>query len=499
MPKAWDEPINAILRLQARLWRPLQRAPSSEALTSFGSCSLSDIRLGLECWNIESYGLATEEAYTRVAMDALPTLNVCCGVAGGASPPQACANGGFTYSRCCACFPGALRVIKQLSKLLDGFYKDLHVDMDALQETIELAGNATAEAEVVSARLISGGQRESLGFSLTSYVFGLLCLRAIMSPAEAEVPKMHHLIGGALTKTRLRPPLFLAGASEDGLSSVFNPFVGRWHGSHFPVFDHFKPVAGPPREGQMLDFLGMTLKADQECPSTEQDQDLTPSRFHRCRGHAEGRLRLTYPLLDEEYFEWAAVLAAAAAAATRGGPFAMAEIGSGPRAPWATRAAVAFNRLAHSDAACDVFAVDPALGAQARAALLRQAEENLPPGRCHFATEQGYVGVPGGARLLEALERASVRAAAWDLVDMDCQGGELEILRFELPALSARARMLHVSTHGREIHWEVLARLRAAGWHVPVEFTTMSAGSVGGLGPFLCRDGHITAYSPAFA
>eukprot|EP00933_Yihiella_yeosuensis_P083540 TRINITY_DN9777_c0_g1_i2.p1 TRINITY_DN9777_c0_g1~~TRINITY_DN9777_c0_g1_i2.p1 ORF type:complete len:345 (-),score=45.25 TRINITY_DN9777_c0_g1_i2:224-1258(-) len=208
-----------------------------------------------------------------------------------------------------------------------------------------------------------------------------------------------------------------------------------------------------------------------------------------------------WPLLDENYFEWEVVLQAAAHASSRswnsGGHsgFAMAEIGAGPVAIWAMRSGVAYHRLAPLNSSCVLLAVEPAWADSAEL-LYEELDINLPPERCRVVAVPKILEEAGPGGLVNQLDRASMGAQKWDLVDMDCQGCELQVIREELRELASRVLRLHISTHTRAIHEEILSLLRAAGWFIDAEFTFLSISTIKGLGPFPCRDGHITAFPP---
>jgi hypothetical protein len=51
----------------------------------------------------------------------------------------------------------------------------------------------------------------------------------------------------------------------------------------------------------------------------------------------------------------------------------------------------------------------------------------------------------------------------WDLLDIDAQGMEHPFLHGIVGWLRHRVRRLHVSTHDRAIHWEILQWLKEMG------------------------------------
>jgi len=99
--------------------------------------------------------------------------------------------------------------------------------------------------------------------------------------------------------------------------------------------------------------------------------------------------------------------------------------------------------------------------------------------------------------LLHLLSDLVPPSGFWDLVDIDAQGAEDGMLtEASLEAFAHLVRRFHISTHSRSIHWNLLARFRAAGWLVPIEYVPLSVGHVSRLGPFPALDGHFTAFPP---
>lgn len=303
------------------------------------------------------------------------------------------------------------------------------------------------------------------------------------------------LVGDRLVRARPRLSWLVQSPNERKRHLVFNPFgqIG-WQGPHLFVFNLFPPSLGPVREGHVRSFLG--VEEEREALSS-----LAPGRF-LFQGALGENTFMDWPVLDEEYFEWAAVLEAAAIASSRSwsdgarSGFAMAEIGSGLAATWGIRAAVAFHRLAPPTSPCLLLAVEPDWASASQDSLRHALDINIPSQRCRMVTEAAPMKGDLLPSLAEVLDRAMGRRSRWDLVDLDCQECELLVVREELPELASRALRLHLSTHSRAIHQEALGRLRAAGWAVEVEYAWNSAATVGGLGPFVSRDGHITARPP---
>merc|ERR1712110_377585 len=99
-------------------------------------------------------------------------------------------------------------------------------------------------------------------------------------------------------------------------------------------------------------------------------------------------------------------------------------------------------------------------------------------------TLQEYIGGPASKPLWSLLD--IVRSeGVWDLIDLDCQGAELAIIRKELVHLTPRVRMMHISTHSRDIHHEILGLLLETSWAVQVEFACHSAPRFEKFGSFV--------------
>ncbi|CAE8623757.1 unnamed protein product, partial [Polarella glacialis] len=103
---------------------------------------------------------------------------------------------------------------------------------------------------------------------------------------------------------------------------------------------------------------------------------------------------------------------------------------------------------------------------------------------------EGFITDTAG--LIGLLQNSGARKAVWDLIDVDAQGAELEMFRGNLEWFSAHARRLHISTHSRAIHKEILGTLRLLGWTVLMDFPCLSSPRVGALGKLVSMDGHMT-------
>ena len=272
-----------------------------------------------------------------------------------------------------------------------------------------------------------------------------------------------------------------------GNSCILNMFHQTCTKPHFKVFEAFPPVYGPAAEGRFLDFLGISNPVQEHCQETQLAL-YAPGRCFECLWFKEALpLPRFWPILDEEYLEWADILSSALDAARQQRPFKMLDIGAGSYGVWGTRAAKAFLRHASPEQSCKLLLVEPfELGD--RGVLQRHLAENFPEGRCNFSVHDDFLETPEQLKTL-------VGGEVWDLLDMDAQGYEHPLLKGLVPWLLGRVRRLHISTHERWIHRDILGWLKEAGWHVPVHFPTLSVSGMSsiGHGTFVTADGHITA------
>eukprot|EP00439_Symbiodinium_sp_Y106_P021875 s2907_g2.t1 len=266
-----------------------------------------------------------------------------------------------------------------------------------------------------------------------------------------------------------------------------NLFKGTCEKKHLPIFENFPALAGPGQEGFILDFLGVSMPAHVDCEHTSL-AFFAPGRSMPCEYLKSGKtLPRIWPMLDEEYLEWADSLTAGFRAAKAARPFRMAELGSGAFGIWAMRAAKAFAQFAAPDVPCLLLLVEPfAMGDGSE--LQTHVAMNLPPGRCEFQVHSDLLET--GAQLQTLLGDTHT----WDLVDIDIEGAEMTLLPDIFSWLSRRVRRLHISTHGREIHWTLLELMQRS-WHVTAHYPSQTVIGLRdlGLGEFMTMDGHISA------
>ena len=293
-------------------------------------------------------------------------------------------------------------------------------------------------------------------------------------------------------KTKSRQSVYELQLSH-GNGCIVNIFHETCDKPHFRIFHAFPPVHGPATEERFLDFLGISNPVEGHCYETQLAL-YAPSRSFECLWlHQNVPLPRFWPILDEEYLEWADILSSSFDAASHRRSFRMADIGSGAYGLWAARAAKAFLRHAEPWQGCKLLLVEPfELGDHS--VLQSHLAWNFPEGRCNFVVHE---------EMLKSSEqlKALLDGEPWDLVDIDAQGYEHPLLKGLASWLLGRVRRLHISTHDRWKHWEIIGWLKDAGWHVPVHYPTLSTSGMTSIGleNFLNADGHITAVLPTLA
>lgn len=395
----------------------------------------------------------------------------------------------FTLESCCPCFGTVWRVFWAFKNATGEFIETLAADADMHTRGLRsvfsprtLFRRAGPEVRAILRRKVMS--------TLQSTWRTLLPIAAVADPHAGDVESMAGIICQFQVKQRERYDFILN--APDGC--VVNTFMQECSAKHSAGFLELPPIQGPAPEGHVLDFLGIATKSELACSAADLRMSaLAPNRHLLCNGYTRGDWPRRWPILDEEYFEWVDVLGAAMGAARRGDGFAMAEIGSGPFGIWAVRGAVAFHRLAAEADPCHILVVEPfGFGEPDEIHLQQHLSTNLPFGRClvqsHTAKVRdlesaiGLLDKTGGGRI-------------WDLVDVDTDSTE-RYLFSDLTPWASRVRRLHISTHMRLIHFEILEKLRKAGWTVPMHFPTTGVSSFGKLGRFTSMDGHITAIPP---
>ncbi len=277
---------------------------------------------------------------------------------------------------------------------------------------------------------------------------------------------------------------------------------------HHPVFAHFKPIYVKIPAGYGLDLLGTKVRCQFIAGLTTYPpgSKLTPD-----------------PLIDEEYFEWIDLLESVVAAT---GSYTMIELGAG-YGRWAVRAAFAMKRR-HPQMPYRLIAVE-AEPVVYRWMHMHFTDNGIDPAQhslIHGAVCEApgdvlfYVGGPRGSRfdrspdswygqfLVNAhdLDSESVpdgeysgfqvnrHQSGWrsvrvpgvtlsgilkdlervDLIDMDIEGQELPAVQLNIEELNAKAKRLHIGTHGKEVEDQLRLLLSAQDWECQFEYTGCS-------------------------
>lgn len=469
-------------------WRPLQ-----------DQCSLVDLEVGIECLKTGPILKFRDNEPQAVALK----FWSCCWLQAGNKDAE-CWDESRSSAQCCRCFAGIVESIAKFYLSSDTFIQGLVIRPDFFADTLRSLSNVTVSMHGVG-RL---GSRQDGAVTLLSKLRGgidemfarTVGIRAFIDSAQPDLHLQFDIVRQLYAVQAQKASLSLFVARGGDL--LMNTFTKEQYLQHLPIFSLFPPKSGPPPQGHILDFLGVATAESASCWPDE----LVTNRLLECRAFADGLPHSQqWPVLDEEYFEWLDVLQSAVSAARRVHPsLAVAEVGTRDEVTWGVRAAVAFNELAPDHAPCLVLAVD----VQERDASVRAKHlaENLPHARCNVQAVVAHVGSSASlTRILDAValsNRSMMEprtAPVWDLIDLDCQRAELEIVRAELSQLAVRVRRLHISTHGRAIHREILIRLREGGWAIAFEYFPQSAGHALGLGPFPTWDGHISCTPPVQA
>jgi FkbM family methyltransferase len=275
-----------------------------------------------------------------------------------------------------------------------------------------------------------------------------------------------------------------------------------------PVFERFRAYEGWAEPGFERGFYGVNIR---DWVFTGESKGLTDRRF----------LRLEHPPMDDEYFEWIALLTAVTHAIGR---FCFAEIGAG-WGRWMASAAALCRQNAIDFALIGVEpepshfewmkmvmrdnGVDPDEHELVCAAAAAERGELLLAGSDQSATEYGHRAIdeqmhaewrklpdltfrPVASVTLDDLFAKHERI---DLVDMDVQGAEHDIVAAGIDVLNSKVRMLHVGTHSREAEAGLTSVLRRHGWLNAFSFPSRSQ-TVTPFGRIRFDDGVQTWVSP---
>jgi FkbM family methyltransferase len=255
-----------------------------------------------------------------------------------------------------------------------------------------------------------------------------------------------------------------------------------------PVFERFRPFEGWVEPGFEASFFGAKFR---DWLFSGESKGLNTGRVER----------VGYPELNEEYFEWIALLSAVATASQQ---FRMFELGAG----WGRWSAFAAQVCRQRGLAVHLVAVEPEPShfewlqmvfednaLETGEYELWEAAVTTKGGTAALAGEDDprreyghYVpaGLRGYLRLLRArhasrkvtavnLEAILDRHPVVDLIDMDIQGVEAQVLAAVPPAKLRGVRMIHVGTHSRKSESGVRKLFIRLGWHHAFSFPCYSA------------------------
>ncbi|CAE7267646.1 cam1 [Symbiodinium sp. CCMP2456] len=400
-----------------------------------------------------------------------------------------------TTSLCCRCFAKFALIQRQLAQESARLKARLMLQTDTVRNLsaklrVPLIFRSPARYDDV--RHASILFKRIFGTFLRDTWFLSTSLLALVEDGGADSPfdirTLEDLVADTLILVRDKADSLRKLLLQTENSCLPNIFHQTCTADHLAVFHSFPPVEGPEPEGHAVDFLGIATNISTVCDD-QMPALLAPTRTLDCifRRMALPSTRF-WPFLDEEYFEWKDILETSLRGAREGRNLRMAEIGSGPHAIWAMRAAKAFLQHAGPEVGCELLLVEPFdLGDGSQ--LGEHIARNLPENRCKWVVETDPV--ESGKQLQAILGSGD----PWDLVDIDVQGGEHAMLRGMAPWLVGRVRRLHISTHSRRIHSDILRWLQLAGWTILAQFTFLSAAGPKEvpLGPFVNCDGHISA------
>ena len=244
------------------------------------------------------------------------------------------------------------------------------------------------------------------------------------------------------------------------------------------IFDQFAPYVGFAEAGFERGFYGLNIR---DWLHTGQSKGLNDRRH----------LRIEHPSIDEEYFEWIALLATIAAARRR---FCFAELGAG----WGRWMATAAVLCRQKGLDCSLIGVEaePSHFEWMKMVLL---DNDVDPGQHRLvqaavADRDGDVILTGPDTPLTVWGHRTVRPEempAWeslpgykfwtvpgcslgtlfgghdyiDLVDIDIQGVEYDVLAPAFDTLNAKVGVVHVGTHSHEVERSLTRAFRANRWH----------------------------------
>src|SRR6202049_3941977 len=237
-----------------------------------------------------------------------------------------------------------------------------------------------------------------------------------------------------------------------------------------PLIRQFEPYSGDVDARLRVNFLGQKTDPAFGFPSSAASGDF-------------------YPAINDEVFEWIAVLEAVLEARTS---FTMLELGAG-YGRWLVAAVCAMRRK-RPNMPFKLVAVEPEQahfrflhhhfsdnGINPDDHMLIAAAVTAPGEPVHFSAGHskewyGQHIAPEGHTDSTYPQAQTVRVPAVkledllqshhyiDLIDADIQGAELEVVTSSMQALTAKTRRAYISTHSADIHSKLALLFKAAGW-----------------------------------
>eukprot|EP00741_Cyanophora_paradoxa_P009184 tig00001477_g8894.t1 len=294
----------------------------------------------------------------------------------------------------------------------------------------------------------------------------------------------------------------------------------KQYGHHW-TFSRFHPFVGKCEEQTIYNFLGMKTRADRMCtgnypvyyPGRKEDCE----QLRRCAESRYKHVRADFPLVDEEYFEWVALLEAVIhAAAARLPSFNMIEVGAG-YAPWTTSAAKALRHLNFTrPMALTTVEAMPTLVGWMREHLAANGvcEGNAGAGGGGPAAGRAAFSLAGrdvdfNNALTGATDGPHVNVSVVTLGELHppraaspgAAGGEDGLFTREVVATTlARTRAVVVATHywtRPEVESEIIGAFQAEGW-IPLMIMSPKAGFNTEAGPVAVIDGLQSWLNPRF-
>lgn len=224
---------------------------------------------------------------------------------------------------------------------------------------------------------------------------------------------------------------------------------------------------------------------------------------------SHGRLRaalfsagvVDYPIVDEEYFEWIALLEAVAKADPKRG-FVVAELGA-RNAPWTMRGLLAYQQLYPN-------------GVPGRAVVLEPLDDHIKwiHQSIHLNHQEDKVKIVkgffrGGVGALKnsvlnqmhvpelTLTKVLSDFEIVDYLDLDCQGGEGQIA--DAPAdrdtLRRKVRFIHIETHNFYFNAKLRSALEDLGFTIQFDLPMTAKVSSPTYGTVIMRGGLLAGYN----